>query len=101
MTARAPRRRHSAEFRQRVCQEIRSGLIGRREAQRTYRLSDNLIHAWLARSDSDAGTPLGAASSRLAVLATPATYEDQIAVLERKVAQLTMALERPSRHDSE
>ena len=90
MTSRTPARRHDAEFKLQLCRDIRSGAIGRREAQRLYRLSDNLIHRWLAQYDAkerQAPAPPPPASSH-------AEYEAKIAVLERKVGQLTMALER-------
>jgi transposase len=92
-------RRHSTEFKQKVCTEIRSGVVGRREAQRLYRLSDNLIHAWLSRFDTAARTPVTQVVGATASAAQHETFAGKIAALERKVGQLTMALEehRPPR----
>lgn len=95
MTHKTPPRRHSTEFKLQLCRDIRSGAIGRREAQRVYRLSDNLIHSWLARYDANA-LPAGP-SQREPVRRTPGEYEARIAALERKVGQLTMELERHQR----
>lgn len=87
------RRRHAPEFKRKVCAEIRSGALGRREAQRLYGLSDNLIHAWLAHYDADGlGAPQPGDDAAL-----HAACEARIADLERKVGQLTMALEQRSR----
>ena len=47
MSARGPYRRHSAPFKLQLCSDIRSGKLGRREAQKTYGLSANLIQMWL------------------------------------------------------
>jgi len=41
--SRSPYRRHALQLKLQVCQEIRSGQISRREAQRKYVLSANLI----------------------------------------------------------
>jgi transposase-like protein len=51
MSSRGPYRRHAAQFKLQLCQEIRSGLIGRREAQTKYSLSANLIQLWLTQFD--------------------------------------------------
>lgn len=51
MSSRGPYRRHTAQFRLQLCTDIRSGLIGRREAQQKYRLSANLIQLWLTQYD--------------------------------------------------
>jgi mannose-6-phosphate isomerase-like protein (cupin superfamily) len=61
-SGRAPNRRHTAEFKAELCRSIRAGTIGRREAQKRYSLSDNLIHLWLARYDRDEREPAGAAT---------------------------------------
>ena len=81
------RRHHSEEFRRSVCGRIRSGEIGRREAQRLYRLSDNLLHRWLRIFD-EAGQGLATGSAD-----DHADCRRRIEMLERKVGQLTMALE--------
>ncbi len=85
--SRAPYRRHAPPFKLLVCQEIRSGQISRREAQRKYNLSANLIQFWLTQYD---GGKLNADEVEVSVLAE---YEATIAALERKVGQLTMELD--------
>ncbi|BEP68471.1 MULTISPECIES: transposase [unclassified Variovorax] len=87
MSARGPYRRHSAQFKLQLCQEIRSGALGRRDAQRKYTLSANLIQMWLTQFDR------GELSNEEAEAAVVADYEAKIAALERKVGQLTMELE--------
>jgi transposase len=94
MNAKLLRRSHSAEFKQKVCAEIRSGRLGRREAQRTYRLSDNLLQTWLARFDADPKRPRTHAHSPTGRGTRRSSCKDRIAVLERKVGELAMALER-------
>lgn len=85
-------RRHSAPFKLKVCREIRSGQLGRREAQRTYGLSDNLIQTWLA--NYDALSAATAAEPALNVASLHDACEARIAQLERKVGQLVIELER-------
>lgn len=51
MLSRGPYRRHSPEFKIQLCQEIRSGALGRREARRKYALSANLSQMWLTQFD--------------------------------------------------
>ena len=43
MTSRGPYRRHAAQFKLQLCQDIRFGELGRRDAQKRYSLSANLI----------------------------------------------------------
>ncbi len=43
MTSRGPYRRHSTPFKFQLCQDIRAGIIGRRDAQRSHNISANLI----------------------------------------------------------
>ncbi len=43
MTSRDPYRRHSTPFKLQLRQDIRAGVIGRRDAQRTHQISANLI----------------------------------------------------------
>lgn len=50
--ARGRYRRHSPHFKFQLCTDIRTGVMGRREAQRTYKLSANLIQTWLAQYDA-------------------------------------------------
>ncbi|WP_244655202.1 hypothetical protein [Rhizobium lusitanum] len=51
MKSRGPYRRHSTPFKLQLCQDIRNGVIGRRDAQRTYGVSANLIQLWLTQFD--------------------------------------------------
>lgn len=84
-----PYRNHTAAFKQQVCTEIRTGAMGRREAQQHYQLSDNLIHQWLRQYDQDV-----AAASAAVQRDIHAAYAEKIETLERKVGQLVMELER-------
>jgi len=70
-----------------LCQDIRGGVIGRRDAQRTYGVSANLIQLWLTQFDR------GELNDEEAEASVIAEYEAQIAALERKVSQLTMELD--------
>jgi len=70
-----------------LCTDIRSGLIGRREAQQKYRLSANLIQLWLTQYDR------GELNKEEVEASVVAEYEAKIAALERKVGQLTMELD--------
>jgi transposase len=87
MSSRGPYRRHSAQFTLQLCHDIRSGVLGRRDAQRKYTLSANLIQTWLTQFDRDE------LSNEEVEAALVADYEAKIAALERKVGQLTMELE--------
>lgn len=87
MSSRGPYRRHSAQFKLQLCHDIRSGTLGRRDAQRKYTLSANLIQMWLTQFDR------GEPSNEEAEASVMADYEAKIAALERKVSQLTMELE--------
>jgi len=59
-------------------------VIGRRDAQRTYCVSANLIQLWLTQFDR------GELNDEEAEASVIAEYEAHIAALERKVGQLTM-----------
>ena len=83
-------RHHPDAFKREVCHQIRSGLIGRREAQRRYALSDNLLQIWLARYDGARPRPKASTHFDRSL---HAACERRIALLERKVGQLTLALE--------
>ncbi len=87
MSSRGPYRRHSPQFKLQLCNDIRSGTLGRREAQKKYSLSANLIQLWLTQYDRG---ELDREEVEAAVLAE---YESKIAALERKVGQLTMELD--------
>ena len=87
MKSRGPYRRHSTPFKLQLCQDIRNGVIGRRDAQRTYGVSANLIQLWLTQFDR------GDLNDEEAEASVIAEYEAQIAALERKVGQLTMELD--------
>ncbi|MDH3379961.1 MAG: transposase [Gammaproteobacteria bacterium] len=85
--SRGPSRRHSLKFKLQLCADIRSGAIGRREAQRQYNLSAQLIQLWLTQFDE----------GQLCVEEMEASmideYEAKIAALECKVGQLTMEID--------
>lgn len=87
MSARGPYRRHSLEFKLQLCSDIRDGKLGRREEQKTHRLSANLIQLWLNQYDN------GELDHEEAAASTIAEYEAKIAALERKFGQLTMELD--------
>lgn len=87
MSQRGPYRRHSAQFKLQLCHDIRNGTIGRKEAQRKYSLSANLLQLWLTQFDRG---ELDAEEVEANLLTE---YEAKIAALERKVGQLTMELD--------
>ncbi|MBN8758161.1 MULTISPECIES: transposase [Variovorax] len=87
MSSRGPYRRYAPEFKIQLCQNIRSGAIGRRDATKRYTLSTNLIQLWLTQYDR------GELSTEEAEASVIAEYEAKIAALERKVGQLTMELD--------
>jgi transposase-like protein len=102
MKSRGPYRRHSTQFKLQLCQDIRGGVIGRRDAQRIYSVSANLIQLWLTQFDR------GELNDEEAEASVIAEYEARIAALERKVGQLTMELDlakktprQPTAGDSE
>jgi transposase len=88
MATRSPYRRHTQPFKFQLCKEIRAGALSRRDAQKKYDLSANLIQRWLTLFDQ----------KLLTEDAAPAIIdldsEAKIAALERKVGQLTMELDR-------
>ena len=86
MTSRGSYRRHSTPFKLQLCQDIRAGSIGRRDAQRSHNISANLIQLWLTQFDRGQLTDEAEAS-------VIAEYEARIAALKRKVGQLTMELD--------
>ncbi len=85
--SRGPYRHHSPHFKLQLCADIRSGILGRREAQKKYKLSANLIQLWLTQFDSGELNQDRAAQSLIT------EYEAKIAALERKVGQLTMEID--------
>lgn len=87
MSSRGPYRRHSPQFKLQLCTDIRSGALGRREAQKKHSLSANLIQLWLTQYDRG---ELDREEVEAAILVD---YEAKIAALERKVGQLTMELD--------
>lgn len=80
-------RRHAPEFKIQLCQDIRGGAIGRRDAAKKYTLSTNLIQLWPTQYDR------GELSAEEAEASVITEYEAKIAALERKVGQLTMELD--------
>lgn len=85
--SRGPYRSHSMQFKIQLCTDIRSGVIGRREAQRKYEISANLIQRWLTQFDE------GRLHTEEAEVVLIGEYETKIAALERKVGQLTMEID--------
>ena len=85
--SRGPYRRPSLQFKLQLCTDIRSGAIARREAQRKYRLSANLIQLWLTQYDQ------GEMCVEEAEAAVIDEYEAKIAALERKIGPLTMEID--------
>jgi transposase-like protein len=75
------------QFKLQLCHDIRGGVIGRRDAKRTYEVSANLIQLWLTQFDR------GELNDEEAEASVIAEYEARIAALERKVGQLTMELD--------
>lgn len=92
MSSRAPYRRHSPQFKLLWCQEIRSGAIGRKEAQRRHSLSAHLIQLWLTQFDRGELIGEEVEASLLA------EYEAKIAALERRVGQLTIDAGKSAMH---
>lgn len=84
MSSKGTYRRHAPEFKIQLCQDIRSGAIGRRDAARQYSLSTNLIQLWLTQYDRE---ELSTEEAEASVISK---YAVKIAALERKVGQLIM-----------
>ena len=84
MSSKGTYRRHAPEFKIQLCQDIRSGAIGRRDAAWQYSLSTNLIQLWLTQYDRE---ELSTEEAEASVISE---YEVKIAALERKVGQLIM-----------
>lgn len=82
-----------AQFKLQVRQDIRNGVIGRRDVRRTNDVSANLIQLWLTQFDR------GELNDEEAEASAIAEYELRIAALERKVAQLTMELDLAKNDD--
>jgi transposase len=82
MTMRGAYRRHTARFKLQLCQDIRSGVIGRRDAQRTYKVSASLIQHWLTQFDR------GELTEEEVEAGVIVEYEARVAALERKVGQV-------------
>ncbi|CDN58443.1 hypothetical protein NOJ05_28970 [Neorhizobium galegae] len=80
MKSRGPYRRHSTPFKLQLCQDIRNGVIGRCDTQRTYGVSANLIQLWLTQFDG------GELSDEEAEASDIAEYEAQIAAPNAKSA---------------
>jgi transposase len=90
--SRGPYRHHTPQFKLQLCTDIRSGTVGRREAQKKYGLSANLIQLWLTQYDR------GELSREEVEAWAVAEYEAKLAALERKGGQLTMELELLKKH---
>lgn len=87
MSPRDSYRRHSGEFKHQLCADIGAGKLDRREALRTHGLSANLLQMWLTQYDQ------GSLNDDVAAAGVVAKYEAKIAVLGRKVGQLTMEID--------
>jgi transposase-like protein len=87
MSPRGPYRRHSPQFKLQICSDIRSALISRRDAQKQYNISANLVQLWLTQYDR------GELDGEEVEATVVAEYETKIAALERKVGQLTMEID--------
>lgn len=92
MSSRGPYRRHTVQFKLQLCTDIRSGVLGRRDAQKKYALSANLIQTWLTKFVR------GELTSEEVEADVIAEYEAKIAALERKVGQVTMELDLVKKH---
>lgn len=71
---------------------MRSGILGRRDAQRGHNISANLIQLWLTQFDR------GELTGEEAEASVIAEYEARIVALERKVGQLTMEPDLAKKH---
>ena len=76
--SRGPYRRHTPQFKLQLCTDIRSGTVGRRESQKKYGLSANLIQLWLTQYDR------GELNREEVEAWAAAEYEAKIAALELK-----------------
>ena len=78
------RRKFEVEFRRRVVEEVRGGILTVAQAIRQHELSSNLIYRWMDQYDHG---KLDNAPSEQGAL------ENKIAELERKVGQQAMEIE--------
>lgn len=92
MSSRGPYRRHAASFKLQLCQDIRSVELGRRDAQKKYSLSANLIQIWLTQFNN--GELAGEEVEASMVI----DHEAKISALECKAGQLTMELDHVKKH---
>ena len=76
MTLRGPYRWPSTPFKLQLCQDIRTGVLGRRDAQPSHNLSANLIQLWLTQFDR------GELNDEEAEASVIAEYEARIITLE-------------------
>ena len=80
-------RRHARKIKIQLCQDIRSGALGRRDAARKYTLSTHLNHLWQTQHDR------GDLSAEEAEASVIEEYEAKIAGIEHKVGQISMDLD--------
>ena len=85
--SRGPYRRHAPQFKLQLCQDIRSGALGRRDAQKKYSLSANLLQTWLSQYDRG---ELNGEEVEACVLVD---YEAKIAALERLVGRQALEID--------
>ena len=76
MSSRGPYRRHAPQFKFQLCQDVRAGSLSRRDAQKKYSLSANLVQLWLTQFDN------GELTGEEVEAAMVIDYEAKIAALE-------------------
>lgn len=87
MPSRRTYRSHSDAFKRKICTDVRSGVIGRREALRIYGLSANLLHLWLKDFDR------GHLGEDITIEGQLEGQQLRIEELERKIQALEAMLE--------
>ncbi len=78
------RRKFGVEFKRKVVEEVRAGMITTAQAMRQYELSSNLVYRWLDQYDH------GKLENEPT---TQGALENKIAELERKVGRQAMEIE--------
>lgn len=94
MSSRGTYRRHAPQFKIQLCQDIRSGAIGRRDAAKKYTLSTNLIQLWLTQYDR------GELSTEEAEASVITEYEATRDEISRPGHQASQALRSNDRHQA-
>jgi transposase-like protein len=78
------RRKFDCEFKRKVVEEVRSGVLSVAQAMRQYELASNLVYRWMDQYDHGKLNNEPTAQGAL---------ENKIAELERKVGQQAMEIE--------